>query len=496
MTHGEITPVRISPKICYGRIPAPGATPLEVLKSFRLMTEETLLKAALKAAFSGIIRISAWATLATVMAIPAAAQQQQQVPLLQGQPGQQQAQQTQQATSVQRIAAVVNDEVITVYDLNERMSLVVAATGGVSSQEEYLQLREEVLRGMVDERLQIQEAAEFDLTISDGEVDKAITQIAQNNNMSREEFEKYLQSIGSDVDSMIPQVRASIAWDELVQGRYGPQVRVSDTEVEAVLERMKNNAGEPEYRVSEIYLILDAQQGRTEAQQTATRIARQIRDGADFASLARQFSDSASAAVGGDLGWVQRSQLVPAVANRIANMDLGEVSDPIRTAGGFYIVRLQDRRKILGADPLDTRFTLKQIAVSVSNQATKEEVTAVRQRVAEVTAGLNDCANVPAAAQELGTQTYGDVGQISARDLPDEVRNAIMDLEIGEASDPLVRGNRVQVLVVCGRESPDVELPSRAQIENRLTNQRLSMVSRRYLRDIRRDAIIDYRLQF
>lgn len=457
---------------------------------FHFMTRSRIIQAALTAVMCAVAAVA--------LTAPSQAQQQQ-LPLLQQQQSQSQAQAPapgQEAPSVQRIAAVVNDEIITVYGLNERMSLVVASTGGVSSQKEYLQLREEVLRSMVDERLQIQEAQEFDITIADKEVEQAINRLAKQNNMGRQEFEKYLQSIGSDIDSLIPQVRASLAWRRLVNGRYGPQVRVSETEVDAVINRMKNNAGEPEYQVSEIYLINDAQDTMRETRETAARLAKQIRGGASFTSLARQFSESTSAAVGGDLGWVQQGQLDPAVAKAVRNLDIGEVSEPIRTAGGFYIVRLEDRRKILGVDPLETQFTLKQIVVSVSGQAAQKEIAAVKQRVGEVTAGLDSCANVPAAAQEIGTQSYGDVGQVRARDLPPDIRKAIMDLNPGQASRPLVQGNNVRVLVVCGKDAPQAEVPSQSEIENRLTNQRLSMMSRRYLRDIRRDAVIEYRLNF
>jgi len=397
------------------------------------------------------------------------------------------------SSDIERIVAVVNDQVISEYDLNLRMSLIVAATGGVSSQEEYQTLRKNVLDSMVDERLQIQEAKQFEIEATDAEINNAITTIARNNNMSRDDFTRYLTSIGSDIRTLRPQIESGIVWQHLIQGRFGAQTQVSEAEVDAVLNRLMESAGEAEYLVSEIFLKVPSIADRDSQRQLAQRLSEQLRNGAPFESLARQFSSATSAAIGGNMGWVMADQVNKAMATELTGMQVGDVSDPIETSDGFYVIRLQDRRKVLGADPLDVQLTLKQITMPFSQDSTEEERTALANRVQTVTANYDICANTAAAAADLGSTSQGDVGTVRLRDLPQNIRTELQELQVGQASKPFAAQNQMQVLIVCGRDEPEVQPPSYQMIENNLVDQRLAMMSRRYLRDLRQDAIIDYR---
>lgn len=118
---------------------------------------------------------------------------------------------------LQKIEALVNDEVISAYDLQQRLGLVVAATGGVRNQEELLRLREQVLSSMVDEKLQLQEAAEFEVEVSQAEIDDAYIRVAVNFNQSPESFEGFLGQYGSSKNSLTSQLRAEFAWQTLVR---------------------------------------------------------------------------------------------------------------------------------------------------------------------------------------------------------------------------------------------------------------------------------------
>lgn len=394
---------------------------------------------------------------------------------------------------VQRIVAIVNDQVISVYDLNLRLSLILAATGGINSEEEYITMREDVLSSMVDELLQIQEAQEFELKISDAEIEDSIANLARNNNMSRDDFLGYLSSIGSDISSLIPQIESSMVWQRLVEGRFGGNIQVSDAEIDAVLKHMMDNAGEAEYLVTEIFLTAASISEREALSDLATRLAGQLQGDAPFESLARQFSRATSAATGGDLGWMQEDQMIPAIAEYITGMDIGNVSDPIQANGGYYIIQLRDRRRILAADPMDTELDLIQITMVVSEDATQDEIKGLIDQISETAQGRDGCSDTAGLAGDLGTSTYGEVGSVSLRDLPMDIRVVLEKLALGAASVPFVSAGQMQVLFVCSRVEPVVEPPSIEMIENSLSSQRLAMMSRRYLRDLRQDSIIDYR---
>lgn len=437
------------------------------------------------------------ALFALISATPATAQQQRPLlPNLQSN----QSSQTTDPNDIQRIVAVVNDQVISAYDLNLRMALIIGSSGGVTSQDEYLKLRKQVLDTMIDEKLEIQEVAQVakkqnakDLVATKDDIDDAIDTIAKNNRMTRQQFEQYLESIGSNISTLRPQIEASIVWPRLISGRYGAQTRVSDEEVETVMKRLMESAGEAEYRVSEIYLTPDIPGDKETTRDLAMRITKQVRAGTPFESLARQFSKAASAANGGDLGWVQADQVSGPIGKALKTMNVGEVSDPIAADNGYYVVRLRDRRRILGVDPMDQQMSVKQITLSTSADATQDETNALKAHVEAVSKDRDGCANTAAIAADLGTSSFGDVGTVRLRDVPQNVRNVLEKLKIGEVSEPFLVGNQMQMLIVCKRQSPKVKPPSFDEIEDRLVNQRLSLIARRYLRDLRSDAIIDYR---
>ena len=412
---------------------------------------------------------------------------------------QQQAQQADNNTDIERIVAVVNDEIISEYDLNLRLALIIGSSGGVTSQQEYLDLRKQVLDSMIDEKLELQEVQSVgkeqktDLMPTAKEIDDALTQIARNNRMSREDFDRYVESLGSDVKTLRPQVASNMAWQRLISGRYGSQTRVSDEEVETVMKHLMDNAGQSEYLVSEIFLSADTRQEREDDRELAARLSTQIRAGAPFESLARQFSKAASSANGGVLGWVQADQVSEPIAAALQTMDPGTVSDPIEADNGIYIIRLQDRRKILGVDPMDERLTLKQITATVSADATQDERQAFAAHMQQVSADRDACADTAAIAADIGNAASGDVGQVRLRDVPKNIGDQLKDLPIGQASAPFAVGNQLQMLIVCARTAPKVQPPSFEAIESQLVDQRLSLIAQRYLRDLRQDAIIDYR---
>ena len=260
-----------------------------------------------------------------------------------------------------------------------------------------------------------------------------------------------------------------------------------------MMKHLMANAGQSEYLVSEIFLSADTRQQREEQKDLATRLSTQLRAGAPFESLARQFSAAASAANGGILGWVQADQVSAPIAAALEKMDPGTVSDPIAADNGYYIIRLQDRRKILGVDPMDEQMTLKQITATISADATQDERNAFAAHMQQVSADRNACEDTAAIAADIGNATSADVGQVRLRDVPKNIGDQLKDLPIGQASAPVGVGNQLQMLIVCARTAPKVTPPSYDAIESQLVDQRLSLIAQRYLRDLRQDAIIDYR---
>lgn len=401
------------------------------------------------------------------------------------------AQEQSEQLPLNSIEVLVNDEPISSYDINQRLRLVIAISGGVNTQEEFLQVREQVIRSMVDERLQLQEAAEVELIIEDAQLEEFFARRAQGSGQEPEQFAQALAQIGSSKATMKRQMEAELAWSQLVQGRLGAFVSVSDEEVEAFIQRIYDNRGKFEYRLSEIVLLSETPEQSASVEANANQLVEQIKAGAAFPQIAQQLSASSSAAVGGDLGWVTIDDLDPLYSEAVQSAAVGDTLNPIRTPGGFLILAVTDRRRVLTVDPLDTQVVLNQLHLPLPDFDTGlEQYMAVTEGLKDT---KTDCSAISALAAEAGITGRTDIAPLRLRDLTNEFRAQVETLEIGEATDVIDAEDGKRVLIMCDRQAPVVQEPDFDQVFDQLEQQRLSMMARRYLRDIRRDAIVDYR---
>lgn len=394
---------------------------------------------------------------------------------------------------IQKIEALVNDEVISAFDVLQRMGLVVAASGGVSTEEELARLQQRVLRTLVDERLQLQEAAEYEVEVPDDQIDDAYSRIAQSFNQTAENFEEFLSQFGATKTTLLIQLNAEFAWQMLVRGRLGQQIGVTDEEVDAEIARMKRNTGKYEYKVSEIYLIVSLPSDDARVKATIEQLAKQIKEGAAFKLVSRQFSEAASAARGGDLGWLSAEQMQPAVAEVITDLDVLAVSDPLRTPGGYRLLALTDRRRILSLDPLDTLLDIHHVMFTFTPETTQEMADGWIAKAAVESPKVKSCDDIETLGKAMGVETFGRLSEIPLRALTPELREVLNSVEEGSPTQPIASQDGIRIFFVCGRRVPEIGPPSFDEIFMQLQEQRLSMVSRRYLRDLRRDSIVDYR---
>lgn len=398
-----------------------------------------------------------------------------------------------QSTGLQAVIAVVNDEMISNYDLDKRVSLVLAATGGSVTAEQREALTRQALQSLVDEKLQLQEAVNFKVAVSDEELAETFGRIGQQYNFTPDQFKSYLEGLGTTKEALVHQIRAELAWSSLVRGRLRQQITISEEEAESVLKRLEESAGKNEYRVSEIFLITESPDQAREVLKTANQLIAQIKSGASFAQVARQFSGGATAAVGGDMGWVPEGQLSPDLDKALKELAPGAISEPIRSAGGYYIIQLNDKRKTLTANPADAKYSLYQAFFKYPDTASDAAKLAMRTKVTAQTSKLTSCEGLPEILKALGPTEQTDMGALRLGDLSPALQEIVKKVEPGHATDALQAKDGFRVLVVCDKQAPEVAMPTLETVMNSLSQQRLSMMARRYLRDLRRDAIIDYR---
>jgi peptidyl-prolyl cis-trans isomerase SurA len=397
-----------------------------------------------------------------------------------------------QDPGIRKATAIVNGEVITGSDVDQRLALYVASNNTPPPPEEIERMRAQVLRNLIDETLQIQEAGRQDITVADSDVDTYYQRFAQNFRRTPEQLSTYLRQVGASDRSLKRQIRGELAWQRLLRRQVEPFVTVGEDEVQAMVARIVASRGTAEYRVAEIFMS-STPETAAQVQANAARIVAQLRGGASFPAYARQYSEASTAALGGELGWVRPEQLPDELAAIVPRMPVGAISDPIPVLGGVSIVALGDKRQILVADPRDAVLSLMQMALDMPAGTPLAQAQERARQFGVATQAMGGCGGAAAAAQAQGANLVAN-DQVRVRDLPPALQNMLLALSIGQATPPFGSPERVSVLVLCGRDDPPaVSAPNPAQIAEQMEQERVQRRAQRYLRDLRRDAVVDYR---
>lgn len=399
------------------------------------------------------------------------------------------------AAEINRIAAVVNDEAITVLDLQMRVRLAQVTSNIPDTPEVRQRLASQVLRKMIEERLMVQEGKRMKISVTKDEVVKHVALVEKQNRMPEGNLERVLKQAGLPMSVLYRQIEADLSWVKVLRQGMAGHVKISDDEVKDHLEMLQANLGQPEYLLAEIVLPVDVNDREADIVQTAQKIIDQMRHGANFSSVATQFSQSASAARGGDLGWVPVASLEPEVAQVLSRMQPGTLSEPIRTIDGYQIILLRDRRlfgQTSGGSTSDSMIAIAQLYVPAGN----DRGAAVR-KILEISQGLKNCAQMEEAAKRHNlTQSGRGTADLAKMSAP--ARKFVSGLKLLQVSSPLQDQNGVRVVMVCGKaaEEPRTEsgLPTPEQVKSYLERKRMEMLAQSHLRDLKRSAFIEIKM--
>jgi peptidyl-prolyl cis-trans isomerase SurA len=393
------------------------------------------------------------------------------------------------------VAAVVNDDIISSYDLMQRMRLLMVTSGMQPTQENLPQLEQEALRSLIDEHVQMQElrrvekAQKITIISTDKEIDEQIEDIAKGNNMTGQQLTQQLAAQGVGVDTWRAQIRADSSWQSWIQGRYGSRLRIGDDQVKAFERRQADAASKPQYQVSEVFIDSVRVGGMDTALNGAKQLVSQMQQGAPFPAVARQFSASPTAANGGDAGWVGLGEMPPEVDAALEQLRPGQLSAPIPVRDGVYIIYLREKRSGAKAALVD----LKQVAVALPKDASQAQVDAANKVLLDLKPKIANCETLEATAGKVDGVVAGDLGEAEITDLAPAFQEAANTLKVGQISDPIRTDAGLHLIAVCGKRQSGGAAPTHDQIENRLRGQQLALISKRYLRDLRNSATIETR---
>lgn len=396
------------------------------------------------------------------------------------------------AQEVGHIAAVVNDEVISVYDLNARTRVIMSSTRLPENAETRRRLVPQILRSLIDEKLQLQEAKRLNIGVTNEELNEAFKVIERQNGMPAGRLKDIVESAGIPFSTIESQTRAALAWNKVVRRQVRNLVQVGPEEVQDEIARLEAARTRPQSLASEIFLSVDSINQEDEVRNAALRLAEQVRNGANFEAMARQFSQSASAANGGDLGWIVPGTLPEELDTALERLQPGQMSDPIRSVAGYHILLLRDRQVRASAGADDTTVGLQYVYLRLPQNPTAEDKQNLMSLAQLVRENAQDCADMAKLRSEVGGIQFPLPEKAKVKDLSENMRAIVSRLEVGKTSDPIELGNGVLVLMLCSKERDEGLNPE--DVEAQLMEQKIEIQARRYMRDLRRAAYIDIRV--
>lgn len=396
--------------------------------------------------------------------------------------------------NVRKPTAIVNDAVITGTDVDQRVALIIAANNVKPSDEDREQLRRQVLSSLIDETLQIQEAKAAEVTITKDEIDRGFSGVARSFSKPVPELRVYLRQIGSSERSLRRQIEAELAWSRYLRRKVEPFINVGDSEVESILKRLQANQGSEEFHVKEIYLTASEDREQQVISEARALMAVIQKGEKPFEQVAQERSEATTRAVGGDLGWVRAGQLPETLAQAAVEMKVNQLAGPVPVPGGYSILYLVDTRKVGAADVRDAVLNLRQISMGFKAGITQAEATEKVAAFAKMTQGIKGCGDVAKAAAAFGAEVV-DNNAVRVRDLPAQLQDLMLALQIGEATPPFGSPtDGVRALVLCGRDDPkSASMPSMEQVRSQMEQRGVNLRADHKLRDLRRDAVVEYR---
>ena len=394
-----------------------------------------------------------------------------------------------------RIAAVVNDEIISIYDLESRIQIIMMLSNLASTDANFQSLALPTLRKLIDEKIKLQEASRLGLKVGQEELEKAIDVVEKRHGIAKGNLITLLEKYGADIESLINQLRAEIVWSRIIASKYRGYIVISDDDVNRILNEENKSKDQLRYNISEIVLFSESIEQTKETEEEIVKIVEQLRAGADFNEIARSFSQSPSALNGGEVGWISIEKLPKDLMGVVSNLKAGEVSQPIKINTSLVLIKLNDIRVQSDQDLLDPILKLSQFHLALEPNISEEQIINHSIMATQKTKTLNGCKALDDAGKQFGSSMSGSLGEIRLSQLPANLKEIVRDLPVGQSSSPIKSQESIIVLMVCDRLLPPIQNKNitRDMAKNRLFAEKISVYARKELRELRRSAYIEIR---
>ena len=384
---------------------------------------------------------------------------------------------------IQAIAVIVNDEVISRYDVNQRVRLILVTSGIPATQENVKRIEEQAIKALIDEKIQIQEATKLEVPDTPDEINLMLDNIARGNQTTAEGILESITSQGVNSETLLNQIKSELLWNKIVRGRFGSYINISDEEVNIIYDRTIQNINNSQYDISEIFIGFEDESEEKEAKELTERLTEQLKNEIAFEPVAQQFSQAPSSGQGGFIGWVSEGQLDPDIISNIKNLEIGSVSNPIKTVNGYYIIKLNGKSEEGGKNPMKNQYDLISVSFNIEDKIMAKDFSD----------NFLSCKRLDGLLENYNQKEVNVIGKRFLQELPKELHKELLEKNAGNALSPRFSEENIDIILICDRKDDIGIQVNRDVIEDNIYSQKMGMMSRRHLRDLRRDAVIEYR---
>ena len=393
----------------------------------------------------------------------------------------------------QSIIAIVNSEIISRFDLNSRINFILFLSKLPNNEKVIKRIRSQVINGLINDKLKLQAAKELKLKVSERELTTAINEVEKNNKIPKGQMIQFLQKNGINYQTFKLQMEAQIAWRKVVLKKVKSTIKISQSSIDETINEITANKGKPEFLISEIFLPFNNNEPSNLVYQSAMKLFLEAKKGNNFSTLAQSFSQSASAANGGKLGWVRQGQIDENLAKAITHLTPNGISNPIKGEDGYYIIKLHKKRRSKGFPNSKFKVTVEQIFFPTHSASNKLTLDKIKRKAKQITASLKNCNLMSEKGKELPSKNSGRIEVDDVSKLPDPIKKIVVTIPLNTASEPIVVSSGVIVLMVCNRSGGKITKDTRDQVRRILLMKRAELLERSMLRDIQRSAFLEIR---
>ncbi len=393
-----------------------------------------------------------------------------------------------------KIAAIVNNEIISSIDLESRMKLITGNSLKKLPPDQLAQLQSSVLRSLIDERLELQAAKRAEISVSEGEINDFIRNIERQNNLPPGGFKKDLKAKGIPEETLIQLAKARTTWMKYVGTYYRDSFHTTDKELGETLNEELVTI-QPRYHLAEIELYVETPEDEPAVLEQANEVLKLLKKGKPFTGLAQQYSQSPSATRGGSIGWIQENQLEEEILPILRRLTPGQISPPIRTETSYKIIFVIDKKDQNTEEEI---LTARQLEVPLDSRLTQDKLALKKEtkRLNDLVATATNCEEFDQLADQIPNAQVHVYKNVRLFDLSPDLQRSLEKRKIGVPGEGLLdeNGNLVFFMVCERKHVKATTITPSQQVADRMSNQRFEATAQQKLRELRRIASIDVRI--